>query len=57
MPDVLANNSERHRRKRGRPRSALAPAAVTLDIRSAEANQWTDEVMKAAMEDVISGKS
>ena len=56
MSSVLANNSVRRRRKRGRPRSKFTPAAVTLDKAAQKRKQWSDEAMLAAMEDVKSGK-
>ena len=56
MSSVLANNSVRRRRKRGRPRSKFTPAAVTLDKAAQKQKQWSDEAMLAAMEDVKSKK-
>ena len=47
----------RRRRKRGRPRSTSAPAAVTLDKVAQKRKQWRNEALLAAMEDVKSGKS
>ena len=44
-----------HRKKRGRPRSKLAPTSITIAVRQ-KRKQWADKVMVAAMDEVRSGK-
>ena len=43
------------RKKRGRPRSKSAPAAINIAVRQ-KRKQWANEAMMAAMDEVRSGE-
>ena len=43
----------KHRKKRGRPRSRSAPAAINVEKRVKKRKQWSNESMVAAMKSVM----
>ena len=43
----------KNRKKRGRPRSRSAPAAINVEKRVKKRKQWTNEAMVAAMKSVM----